>query len=88
MGEYADLTIDQTIDGWDGSSHAHYGLSPIALKEPKKCNNCGYGWLFWRRHKGKWKLHHWTLLPGEKKPKFVLHRCGFTSDGKPKEKKP
>lgn len=85
MGDYADLTIEQTVGDWDGTSDPRYGLSPIALKEPKTCNRCGSVFLFWRKHEGKWRLHHWTLLEGESKPKFVLHRCGFTSEGKPKD---
>lgn len=88
MGDYADLTIDETIGTWDGRSSALYGLDARGLKETKTCNSCGYKALYWAKHEGKWRLHHWALLPSEKKPRFVLHRCGFTSDGKPKHALP
>lgn len=83
MGEYADLAISETISSWDGRCDVRYGLSPVALKQPKTCSRCGKPCLYWAKNDGRWRLHHWALLPDEKAPRFVLHRCGFTSDGKP-----
>ena len=57
---------------------------PLTLfKEPKTCDRCGKGALYWSKHFGKWRLHHYADLDDGKGARFVLHRCGFTSDGKP-----
>lgn len=80
---YADLAIDEGVGGWCGRTDVSYGLSPIALKEPKKCRQCGKGHLFWAKSEGRWKLHHWAMLETDRAPRFILHRCGFTSEGKP-----
>lgn len=83
MGEYADMAVSDGASSWDGRTDIGYGLLPIALKTPKKCRGCGRGWLFWSKHEGRWRLHHWAMLKTDRAPRFILHRCGFTSEGKP-----
>lgn len=83
MGEYADMAVSDGATGWRGGADVSYGLSPIALKTPKTCKSCGRGWLFWAKADSRWRLHHWAMLATDKRPRFILHRCGFTSEGKP-----
>ena len=90
MGEYADMDVDANIDSWRGGnwlpfwpSEAQAGkpLHPVYTQAVKTCRSCGRGFLFWREHEGKWRLHHYALLDGEDRPRFILHRCGYDAAG-------
>lgn len=59
-----------------------YGEPLTLFKEPKTCKYCGKQGLYWYKHFGKWNLHHYADLADGKGFRFVLHKCGFTSDGK------
>jgi ribosomal protein S27AE len=92
MGEYADMDVDSNIDSWRGGnwlpfwpSEAQAGkpLHPIYTRTRKVCRRCGKGSLFWHHCESGWRLHHYALLDGENEPRFVLHRCGYDSAGKP-----
>lgn len=87
MGDYANLTIDQTISSWDGSSGAGWGEPPTLFKKVIECRRCGYPVLYWAKHNGKWVLHHYAKI-GNKPPSFVRHRCGLQSTGEPSAKWP
>lgn len=69
---------------WPSEKQAGKPLHPMIFSDPKKCRSCGYAFLFWHKHDGKFRLHHYADLSDGEGPRFVLHRCGFTSDGKPK----
>jgi hypothetical protein len=95
MGDFADMAIDEGLESfrpsrrrnlpfWPSEAMAGRPLHPAHTEKPKTCQKCGKGWLFWQVINGAWRLHHYALLPGETEPGFVLHRCGFTSDGKHK----
>jgi hypothetical protein len=95
MGDFADMAAADGIEGWRGAhgralpfwpseEQAGKPLHPIHTERPKACRQCGYHFLFWHQVDGVWRLHHYAMLPGKTAPEFVLHRCGFTSDGKPK----
>ena len=61
---------------------------PLTLfKEVKSCERCGCGALYWHKHYGKWRLHHYAALPGEAR-KFIAHQCGKKADGTTSEKYP
>jgi hypothetical protein len=94
MGDFADMETSASIEGWRGGGRMPFWpsegqagkpLHPIYTQRPVGCRRCGYHFLFWHKHSGKWRLHHYALLPGEGAPRFVLHRCGYTSDGKIKD---
>lgn len=51
------------------------------FKVPTACKGCGYKALYWHKHDGKWRLHHYTNLSDGKGNRFVPHRCGFDSAG-------
>lgn len=74
----------RSLPFWPSEKQAGKPLHPAMLHAPKKCRQCGYSFLFWHKHEGKWRLHHYALLEGDAEPKFVLHRCGFDSAGKPR----
>lgn len=54
-------------------------LRPSQASAP--CRGCGKGGLHWLKVDGKWRLHHYTLFGDMPRPGYVLHRCGFQSDG-------
>jgi len=87
MGDYADGIIDDGIfEDFGSILDTSYGMGRLGFKQPKKCRSCGYGGLYWGKEDNKWRLYHYTLLYTMKQPEFVLHRCGFKSDGTPVEK--
>lgn len=60
-------------------------FEPATLfKTPTACRSCGYKALYWQKDGGHWKLHHWSVAQEGGKPRFILHRCGFDSWGRPK----
>ena len=67
------------------SRHAGKPVHPVNYERPKSCRQCGYHFLFWRKHEGRWRLHHYADLADGNGPHFVPHRCGFDSAGTPKE---
>lgn len=69
---------------WPSEEQADKPIHPIVFHKPVTCNSCKYHFLFWKKHEGKWKLHHYADLSDGLGPRYVLHKCGFTSDGKPK----
>lgn len=73
---------------WPSEDQIGKPVHPIVFGPPKKCARCGYHFLFWRKHEGSWRLHHFADLSDGKGARYVLHRCGFTSDGKPKPTPP
>lgn len=95
MGEFADMAAAESVDSywgngrgdgisfWPSEHQAGKSLHPIARQRPKTCRRCGKGFLFWHNDNGHWRLHHYALLDGESKPRFVLHHCGYDSAGKP-----
>jgi hypothetical protein len=66
---------------WPSDGQAGKPMHPVNFGPPKACRRCGYSFLFWHKTDGNWRLHHYALLPGKDAPEYVLHRCGFKSDG-------
>lgn len=66
---------------WPADAQAGKPIHPAVFKHRVTCNRCGKGFLFWHRHDGEWRLHHWANLDDGKGPHYVLHRCGFDSAG-------
>lgn len=76
--------MSRPLPFWPSEAQAGKPLHPAILHRPKTCQRCGKHFLFWAQHDGDWRLHHYADLSDGKGPRYVLHRCGFTSDGKPK----
>ncbi len=71
-----------------GAVLAGYGEPATLFKQQKKCQRCGYPALYWSKHSAGWRLHHYADLSDGKGARFVLHRCGLTSEGKPSRRYP
>lgn len=94
MGDFADMAVDDGMDNWRGGGRMPFWpsegqagkpLHPMFTQRPRTCRKCGYHFLFWHQANGKWRLHHYAILPDEQEPKFVLHRCGYDAAGNRKE---
>lgn len=98
MGEYADIAVSEGFSEWeaiersiaDGDYEHDIAAIPgmrFRRSRPSRasapCRGCGKGALFWLHVGGKWRLHHYAMFGTMKRPGYVLHRCGFASDGAP-----
>lgn len=68
---------------WPSEAQAGKPLHPAVLHKQVKCRRCERSFLFWHKVEGEWRLHHYADLADGQGPRFVLHRCGFNSDGTP-----
>ena len=84
MGEYADMSNEADIETWSGGNGRGWGEPPTLFKKVIACHRCGCTPLYWAKSGGEWKPHHFRLKTG----KFVIHQCGFKSDGTQSEKWP
>ncbi len=78
--------MNSNIPFWPSDGQAGKPLHPAVLKRPKICAKCGKGFLFWHKTNTgvpHHRLHHYADLNDGKGPRYILHRCGFTSAGKP-----
>lgn len=72
---------------WPSEAQAGKPLHPAHTQRSKVCGKCGKSFLFWHVWNGgdrpMHRLHHYADLGDGKGPRFILHRCGFTSSGDP-----
>jgi hypothetical protein len=75
--------VSRPLPYWPSEAEAGKPLHPVKVQRPRECRRCGKAFLFWHQHEGRHLLHHYADLDDGRGPRFILHRCGFTSAGVP-----